>query len=300
MPAWWTKDKDNTLFSMAAIGREDLQLLGDWTFVVGVPWYFPEEFKRYVFAGAKAACLGNRSIDYTLKRYGGNWKEFDLDSDTKLLYDATDAVKREIMSVLEYAKSIANKPNHHGVVAAAMAVVRLQQSFAIANLTIREGLHFETNAIQRVILEQLSWCYAIRGLEDEVFQVKPQKCIGKLRKLYPEAGWLYGDLSATSHMHPERTCRYVQVLNGELAVLLTQRNWSALDAFLSLILADLFGVVVESLYADVITQPRYLARQPSDALRLNANRPMLDVLRRFKQPLLDWLLREQPQHENGQ
>lgn len=268
-------------------------------FVIGVPWNFPEQFKRYAFAGAKAYCMSNRSIDYTMRTHGEHWKDFDLDVDTKLLFDSTTAVRSEIVSVLEDVKAIENKPNHHGVVAAAMAIVRLQQSFAFANSAIRERLHFEANAIQRVILEQLSWCYKIRDIEEGIFGLEPQGCIGELRKLYPKAGTFYGNLSAASHMHPYTTHRYVEVLEGELVVNLTQPNWAALDALLQLSLADMFGAVAESLYIGVITKTRYMDIDERGALCLAANRPMVDVISRFKQPLIDLAARGVKASENG-
>ena len=180
-----------------------------------------------------------------------------------------------------------------------MALMRLQQSFAFAGAAIREGLHFEANAIQRVILEQLSWCYAIRDLEEGVFQLEPQGCIGELRKLYPIVGRLYGNLSSICHMHPDTTPRYVEVLDGELVVNLVQSNWSALDALLQLNLADIFGAVAESLYIRAISKTRCLDIDESGTLKLASNRPILNVISRFKQPLIDLATRGIKTSENG-
>lgn len=74
MTAWWAKKNDDFSRDLPSVGREDLQLIGDNQFVVGVPWNFPEDFKRYVFAGAKAYCMSNRSIDYTMRTHGEHWK----------------------------------------------------------------------------------------------------------------------------------------------------------------------------------------------------------------------------------
>lgn len=201
--------------------------------------------------------------------------------------------------MLDYLKAIENKPNHHGVVAAAAAIERLQQSFAFANSAIRERLHFEANAIQRVILEQLSWCYAIRDIDEDVFARKPQGCIGELCKLYPNAGSLYGDFSVVCHVHPDTTLRYLEVIEGEVIVSLTQPTWAALDALLQLKLADMFGAIAESLFIRFISKSRYLDIDENGALRPAPNRPMVDIIARFKQPLIDLATRSSNASENG-
>jgi hypothetical protein len=53
---------------------EDLELIGDPLFVIGVPANFPSRFKKYVFAAAKTYNLGNRSIDYTAEI----WRSVEL------------------------------------------------------------------------------------------------------------------------------------------------------------------------------------------------------------------------------
>lgn len=287
MVGLWSLRSEGPLADRHPVRHEDLQLIGDGVFVVGVPWHFNDRFKRYVFAAAKAWCMRIKSVDYTLKRYGDSWPSFHLAPSLDVIFNATAVAKRMVISALEYAKSIDNKPGHHGVVAAGAALLRLQQTFASATMMIRHGLQFEASALQRVILEQLAWAYAIRDLREGVFEVHPQRCITKLKELYPGAGRLYGVLAEVSHIHPETTKMYIRPVGQDLAIHLAQPDWVAFNARFLLILADLYGVVMESLYLSVLGELRYLSRQPDSRFIPSSHRPFVADCQRWTKDLLE-------------
>lgn len=165
---------------------DDLQLLGDHIFAIGVPMSMPNEFKIRVFAAAKSYILSNKSVDYTLKKYGKRW-DFTIQQDDPemLIYELCLRVKQSSAVTISYLISIPGKPDLPNVFACTAAILRLKNSFKAALLCIRQGMHVETVAMSRLILEQIAWISAIYQLSsdfDEYTKLNPQSCISKLKK----------------------------------------------------------------------------------------------------------------------
>lgn len=85
--------------------------------------------------------------------------------------------------------------------AGAVALQRLQWSMFAAHLLYQLRLTFEADSVARHVLERVAWAVAVAELDedDDIDAVQPQKTIGRLRSLVPEAGPLYGELSRSTH-----------------------------------------------------------------------------------------------------
>lgn len=267
---------------------EDMELIGDQHFSIGVPRALSNDFKRRVLAAGKSYFAGTNSVDYMLKRYGGIW-DFDAARDPTLdiLMEATATAKRQVSVALTRAMEIENKPDQPSLFACSAALYRLQNTFWASMMCIHSFMHFEAAALLRIILEQLAWMYRIRSLPEsaDFFKVSPRKCITHLKELFPYAGALYGQLSGVSHIEPKETRRYILVEDSGLAIQLSDRDLSRNDAFQLLILTDMYAVLSEWLYAD-LEKPNILIQTEDGKWRPDPARPFLATVRRYQELLL--------------
>lgn len=230
MTSWWGKKDMFTRY----IDLDDIKLIGSPWITVGVPYNSPVSFIKKVYAGACASNLGIGSIDYAYKNYVNNqdFSESNNDFDTKLL-EVTSSLKQGVINVLEYLMSI-EKPDIPSLFAAGAAYVRIQNTFKGAVLCLRTGLHFETLAMERIIVEQLAWIYKVHNYKGDYFKVLPSKCISSLKQLIPSAGILYGILSDKLHIKPKSTLDYILIENNELNIVLSDSKQTIQNAKLLL------------------------------------------------------------------
>jgi hypothetical protein len=270
-------------------GLDDLELLGSGVFTVGVPEDSPTEFKRMVFAGAKAFEVGNKSIDYTLRAYGPLWGVAAVDQPTARMRKAIQAARKLVVSTIDFVMAIPGKPSQPNLFACAAALFRLQNTFRAAVITIKSGLHFETASLLRMIIEQLAWIVAIRDMTPEkgnYFRISPQSCIGDLKRLTPTAGRIYGELSEVAHLYPEETKRYIRVEGEKVYVHLHSRDFAWLDTVFLLIITDLFSIVAEWTFSDQITKHRYIERRNLAEWRPKSSRAFLKTIEKYKMGVL--------------
>jgi len=229
----------------SSLGIEDLILLSDGRFSVGVPYNYPEQFMKYVFAAGKAYFLGN-TVNNVLKNYSDKWDfQADVsDPSAQLLNAIIDSTKRKLReSCDQIDKRLHTKTP--ALIASSAALTRVIMTFRAAILLVRNGFLFESALMCRLILEQLSWAYAIHDSRDNDFlKVLPTASISKTKKLIPYIAKLYGVLSKSSHISPELTSDYIirNKADGGPYVLLKSPR-SILHVCHFLILADAFSTV---------------------------------------------------------
>jgi hypothetical protein len=225
----------------------EFDFIGDDLFSIGVPALSPPQFKKMVFGAVKTYLVGNASIDYTIRTYGENWDfeppkrgYYPLYRD--MCYFVTSHVDRDVQRFL----AIRAKDNHHGFFAARSALLRLQTSFRVACLLLRQYAWVELACILKLIVEQIAWSYAVRHLEgDALFRMAPTKTIGLLKAFYPNASKMYGLLNKTSHMSPEQTVEYLEFSTRHPGVYLTSARHTAKCGYFLLLLVDMYLLVSE-------------------------------------------------------
>lgn len=231
---------------------DELTLIGDMMFTVGVPHNASAEFKRYVFAGAKAASYGYRSVDYVLKQHGERWELSSPSLPTEVFARQVHSqVSASVLQAVEKLQAMRLGPELNGSFAGWAALARLAQTFRIVAGGLTRGWHFEAVALLRLILEQLAWCVAVRGLPGlDHFEVLPTSSISQLKAIRADIGRIYGELSEAAHIHPEHTPSYISFHGPRVIV-----TWSSPDYLLSnatymMILLDIYHEAVRLVEVD--------------------------------------------------
>lgn len=281
---WWGHENPHGL----RYELEDMQLVGDPQFVIGFPKSHDIEFKKSVFAAAKAYFAGYSSIDYTLKKYGHYWNFENEDEDERIISSGTREVKRIVITHLNYLMEIKNKPDRPSLYACSAAFIRLQSTFKACILTIKSGLHFETIALERVILEQLAWIYTIHdkpGMSH--FDILPNECITNLKKFISFAGKLYGIFCEYTHISPTTTHEYIKPSeDGGLKIVLTNLELIKQDLVYLLVLGDMLGIIGEYVYSSLIEEHKFIRYDSNKAdFVLNEERETLKIIREYQSHL---------------
>jgi hypothetical protein len=267
-------DSDSYDFGDLPNGIEDLEIVAHGGgFTVAASFDLPEKALRDLKAVALAHQFGLVSIDYTRRTYVDPYSHLarSTHQGQAVAIEITSAAKELVRGVISRALQIRDKPDHPGMFASGAAMVRLPITFRLAALTVRQGFHFECAVLCRMILEQLAWVVAVRPLMDKrIFSFEPHRCIGALRRIFPQAGKLYGQLSEAAHIVPERTLRYIE-FNREDAqgpsVTLMSFDFAKVDACMMLLLADMYAVVCEVIYYDILPSHAHVERGPDGAWR---------------------------------
>jgi hypothetical protein len=218
MDRWWLPEHASDNLGGPQIFLEDLLVLPDHLYGVGVPYKSPVSFMRKIFGAMKAEFMGN-TVEETVATFGESWVFEAISGALETIYQSSAEVRPMIVRALQ---SLHEHPEHRrsvGSIASHAALFRLQSTFQAAVLLVRQGMHFEVQAILRLIIEQLAWAKAILEYEDErFFAIRPTRCIAHLKMLFPESGRLYGDLSTGAHLSPETTLRYISESEGTFQI----------------------------------------------------------------------------------
>jgi hypothetical protein len=251
--------EDSTLnrFDRFADGRlphtlDELTLIGDGMFTVGVPHNATAEFKRYVFAGAKAASYGYRSVDYMLRQHGERWELSSPPLPTEeFARQVHSQVSASVSQAVEKLQAIRLGPELNGSFASWAALARLAQTFRIVAGGLTRGWHFEALSLLRLILEQLAWCVAVRGLPgQDHFEVLPTSSVGQLKAIRADIGRVYGELSEAAHIHPEHTPSYISFDGPRVVVTWASSDYLLSNANYMMILLDIYHEVVRLVESD--------------------------------------------------
>jgi hypothetical protein len=200
----------STSTSTSSRDLDDYDILSTMTLSVAVPYRTTESFRKLIWAAMATYGFGNSSVDHVLRRYGFMW---DRRADKSFQHEPRIIALR---SIAEAANEIANALDRVtvgsglGPLCAKAALCRLEASFKAAYGLVRREYIFETDAVVRLILEQIAWAFAIHSVpDDEVFSLSSTKCIGRLKTIFPECGVLYGALSEWAHIDPSLAQKYV-------------------------------------------------------------------------------------------
>ena len=273
------------LFSLPSkYDLEDFVQFGDHKIVIAVPPDSSTQLKRNLLAAAKAYFMGYRSIDHVLKEYGPSWNlETKLSRKQEILNDMLRDITNKVRQTREWMDKIENKPDKVGLFAAGAALIRLETSFRAAKALIKRGYNFEALGVCRLILEQMAWAYNIHELEDgTVFKILPTKSIAKLKNLIPNAGHLYGLLSKQAHISPHSTLRYIRFTEPCPQVVLAMTEDGVSSAFILLLLADVFSIVVEYIYRELVPALSCLVKDGNGKYCVNESRAFSQVISHYR------------------
>ena len=246
-------------------GIEDLEIVAHGNGVsFAVSHNAGEDARNAVTAVAVARALGLKSLDYTRKNYVESRNKQPRKRDRRRS-DAINITAEAIRFVKQSAQRgyRVNPPRvSSGLFAAGSVLLRLPVTFRAAALSIRNGFHFESMAIARLILEQLAWAIAVLGtVDDSLFEVEPQRCLSSLKHLLPHAGRQYGLLSRLAHLVPEEHHRFLEFKESGASITLTSLDRVQEDALVILSLADSYCVVCDFVFRDYFGELEHIVRE---------------------------------------
>jgi len=230
---------------------DDMEVIGNTLFQVGVHVDSDPEFKAYILAAGVTHSRGNRSVDNVLRRHLDEWvRRFEREGaeaelGTEGLYRriSAEASRRcEAISKLDLRDCLVP-----GTVAAANAQIRLRSTFRAALVSIRVGYAFEAEAIIRLGLEQVAWTYGVRniGTFEQVASTLGTGWITALKEVLPGIGPVYNRLSNLAHVAPATHERFLE-RSAEYTIVKLKTPAAAIESTrLLLILLDAFLIVSE-------------------------------------------------------
>lgn len=269
------------LYLPVNIDFDELEIIGDHIFGVAIPYKYRIELKRNIIAAMKAYEMGNKSIDYVLKKYGHKWQLLDIDESRRELYRLLQIIKDEVESIISSLSSEHVSEEMFGRHIAQGALIRLKSSFRSATLLISRGYSIETIIICRLILEQIAWVYSIYSLKDKesIFNTKPSKAIANLKKIIPMVGKLYGWLNIVTQLDPEYEQQYIGVTDeGQIVVSFYIPEMTLIILHCLITLADIYRIISETIFSNLFDKLLSLTFGENTSLVISNKRPLSDVL----------------------
>lgn len=281
------------------IDIEDMTILGDDSFSIGVSLTADARMKKLLMAALKTYAVGTQSVDYMLKRYGDAW-EFPPPSNEEVeLLQILQAVRADVESV---SNSLCLEPERpavaSGLFAAVAALARLRVTFKTAMLAARRGYVLEVAAMEKLILEQIAWAYAVHEIDGDGFlRLQPQQTIGKLKEFMPAAGIFYGILNEYSHVHPRVTGEFLDFSGDRPVLLLALLGHRMAFVFFLAILADYLRRVAEWVTYDYFGEPLAWYRAEDGSLTLREDRPLSAQIQKARKIALNVIAKKRLGHE---
>ncbi len=172
---------------------------------VGVDKHYPARLRQMISAAVLTYSLQNKSVDNIYRKYFKD-KPYSEDpgGDARLDRLYRRSCREQISCIDEvlkwYPKLLAREP-FVGEVIGDLTLIRVFYSFERAFSEADKGALFEAVAIARMILEQVSWFFAVHSLDDgEVIKkTKTTKSIATTTAQFPQVGRLYGWMSDHAH-----------------------------------------------------------------------------------------------------
>jgi len=189
---------------------DDYDVLVTQTLSVAVPHHATKAFRRLIWGAIATYSLGNESVDHVLRRYECEWQQF-YEGCKELSQIGALRNTTEIVDAIAQVLEAVDPGSSVGRICAKSALSRLEASFKASFGLVQRGYVFETEAVARLVLEQLAWSLAAyQSADDEVFSLNPTKCINRLTAIAPSAGPLYKELTEGAHIDPHIATNYLK------------------------------------------------------------------------------------------
>lgn len=249
---------------------DEMEIIGNDHFSIGVPIRADPEFKAMLFAAAITHIDGNKSVDYIYRRHGKEYLEaFDDDKrcpsgSLKELILHIGKTAERFSKCLSSGAFTSQQPT--GSVHAVNVLIRVQSTFHAVSQLILGGLALEAEAVIRQGIEQCAWSLAVKELDDakEIDKTSPTKSVSRLKQSFPGAGHIYGLLSDSAHASPSSQSRFVE-RNGDQVSIAIRSTEHCRQALLYLVmLLDTYANIAESIliHMDVPTSTFEPPMQP--------------------------------------
>lgn len=241
------------------------------------------EFHGDILAAVIAKNLGI-SLGYARKRYVPSDHTITVPPQYATYQQAYRTARNHLRNTISRFSAEGKPTPRAGVLFSDATLRRLEATFFAAGLLFRTGHLFEARAVARMILEQVAWAYAIRSTQDsdEALKISVTGSVSHLKKIFPQIGRLYGDLSSETHLGLEEHPRFLDVSTDQVYVRHTHGIDSWQSGLILLQLADYWSVVYE------LTQEPYMDQlenwiRINGELTLRPDRPFLGEAAKIKE-----------------
>lgn len=229
---------------------DDYDILAMRTLSVAVPYRTTESLRKLIWAAMVTYVFGNSSVDHVIRRYGHLWEnriDKSFESDTRLLI--LRSTQEDVTYIAEkLEKTSTSKKLGH--VCSKSALCRLEATFKAAYGLVRRDYIFETEAIVRMLLEQLSWAHEAHFTDDDSLRtLNPTKCITRFKTVFAEAGKFYGELSEGAHLDPSIVENYLRFHKSGSNVIRRSASDSQHSGYYLTALASVYLEVVQKLFS---------------------------------------------------
>lgn len=228
---------------------DDYDIISIQSISAAVPHKTTESFRHYIWAAMATYAFGNKSVDHVMRQYDYIWQRvrngvFEKNPRILLLRSMMEKIQT-ISNDLEMKET----KNELCFVCSKAALVRLEASFKAAYGLIRKEYIFESDAVIRIILEQLAWSYsAIQTNPEKLGSLRPNKCITKLKDVCPEAGMLYGRLSEWAHIDPFIITEYQRFHKEKIPVVRRSQHNSLQSGVNLIYLSTIYIKVIQTIF----------------------------------------------------
>lgn len=259
---------------------DEMEIIGNRHFSIGVPIKADPEFKAMLFAAAITHADGNKSIDYIYRRYGAEYLEA-FDDDVRCPPGGMNDLVLDIGETAEsFSKHLSiskfvSKPTS-GTVQAANLLIRMRSTFHAINQLVLNGLALEAEAVIRQGFEQCAWAHAVIELDDllQIENTSPTKSVSSLKSSLPGAGRIYKILSDSAHASPASQARFIEI-EPERTIVSIRSNERAREALL-------FLVALLDTYVSIATSLLTKMRSPEKSYEAPLKPYLYDTLNRYK------------------
>jgi hypothetical protein len=234
----------------ASSDLDDYDILAINTLSVAVPYRTTESLRKLIWAAMVTYVFGNSSVDHVIRRYGHLWnKRTDQSFENDPLLLILRGNQEDIEHIAErLEKTVPTTQLSH--VCAKSALCRLEATFKAAYGLVRRDYIFETEAVIRMLLEQLAWAHEAHQESEEVLRtLNPTKCITSFKAVFKEAGRFYGELSEGAHLDPSIVENYLRFHKDGSKVIRRSRPDSQHSGYYLTALASVYLEVVQKLFA---------------------------------------------------
>lgn len=241
-------------FLTASHDLDDYDVISTQTLSVAVPYKTTESLRKLIWAAMVTYVFGNTSVDHVIRRYGNLWekrtdKSFETDPRILILRTTYEDVA-SISAQLQGAPS----SDTLGHICAKSALCRLEATFKAAYGLIRRGYVFETDALIRMLLEQLAWAHeAYRTSDEGLVNLNPTRCITPFKAVFRDAGKYYGELSERAHVDPSVVQHYQRFHRQGLEVVRRSHGDSQHSGYYFTALASVYLEVVQKCFSPYST-----------------------------------------------
>ncbi len=297
---WWSESlgarRDIINFAL-----DGYTIFSDPSCSIVVPKIHGERLNRLLLSALKAYTLRLKSVDYVFKKY---IRSVNLSSESnnfeKLLLKIIAEIRETYEAIADKHFSLKDLPDIPGLVAAGAALLRLNSSFKSACFLIQQGLPFEAMCVSKLILEQCAWAYVVHSIKNgDFFKIQPTSCIACLKELFPKSGHLYGELNKNAHIDPKIIHRLVRFEDGGVSVVYANPSEGLVASLYIMVLADIYGLVMEFIYKDYLKKFDFLVRNSAGIYIPNKKRKWLVRIKKNQEKIYKLLESEKISTKNN-